>query len=253
MPIALTRAVSPRIGECELTHLERRPIDFAAAHEEHERYVRRLAELGCTVIPVRPAPELPDSVFVEDIAVVFAEVAVLGRPGAASRRAETNAVAQSLAPFRRLVPITAPDTLDGGDVLVLGSTVFVGVSARTTAGAAVQLERLLRPLGYRVRTVEVGGCLHLKTAATAVAPDRVLVNPAWVDPAVFGTATVEVDPREPFGANALSVGGVVLYPQAFPRTRERLERAGLTTAGIAVGELAKAEAGLTCCSIVFEA
>jgi dimethylargininase len=250
--IALVRGVSPAFARCELTHLVRAPIDVARAREQHEAYVRCLASLGCSVIALPPDEALPDCVFVEDVALAFDEVALVTRPGAVSRRPETTAVAEALASFRPLRHIEPPGTLDGGDVLRLGPDVFVGVSSRTTGGAVAQLDAILRPLGYTVRAVAVEGCLHLKTAVTQVAHDTVLLNPAWVSASQFeGWRIVEVDPAEPMAANALLVGNVVVHPAAFPLTRRRLQAAGIPIRAVDVSEIAKAEGGVTCCSLVF--
>jgi dimethylargininase len=253
MLIALTRSVPASINRCELTHVERAPIDLARAERQHELYERALGLAGCMVRRIRPEPDLPDSVFVEDAAVVFDGVAVIARPGAPSRRPETASVAAALSPFRRLEAISEPATLDGGDVLVIGTEVFVGVGGRTNVEGVAELERLVAPSGYRVRAVEVTGCLHLKSAATRVAEGVVLVNPAWVDPAVFGPLErIEIDPAEPFAANALQVGRTLLHGAGYPRTSERLERRGIPVTAVDLSELAKAEGALTCCSLVFE-
>jgi dimethylargininase len=250
--IAVTRGVSAAFADCELTHLARSPIDVDRARHQHEAYAACLASMGCTVIALPADAALPDCVFVEDVALVFDEVAVLARPGAASRRAEIAAVAHALAAFRTLRRIEPPDTIDGGDVLRLGREVFVGLSTRTTPGAVAQLEALLRPLDHVVRGVPVEACLHLKTAVTQIASDAVLLNPAWVDASWFdGFRIVEVDPAEPMAANALLVGAEVVYPEAFPLTRTRLQGIGLAVRTVDVSELAKAEGGVTCCSLVF--
>jgi dimethylargininase len=197
---------------------------------------------------------MPDAVFVEDIAVVLDEGAIIARPGALSRRVETRAVAESLArhglPSQ---PIRSPGTLDGGDVLVVGRRVFVGLSARTNRAGADQVVKMLGPIGYNVHMVPVHGCLHLKSAVTAVAPDTVLINRDWVPTEAFdGLSLVDVDPREPHAANALAVGGAVIYPSAFPRTREKLESRDLRVRPVDVDELQKAEGAVTCCSLIFE-
>lgn len=252
--VALTRAVSPMIAACELTHIARAPIDLGRARAQHEAYEECLRSLGCEVRRLDDEPQLPDAVFVEDTAVVLPEVAVITHPGAASRRAETRTAAAALAAHRPLLRIEAPATIDGGDVLVAGRRVYVGLSTRTNVEAVEQLRRALGRHGYDVRPLSVTSCLHLKSAATEAAPGVVLLNPEWVDAGGFaGLECIEVDPREPLAANALNVGGTVVYADAFPRTRERLERRGLAVRALDMSELAKAEGAVTCCSLVFEA
>jgi len=249
--VALTRAVPPSIVRCELTHLAREPIDVARAVSQHDAYEATLARLGCTIRHLPDEPELPDSVFVEDTAVVLDEVAVITRPGAASRRGETTSVAATLGEYRSLACIETPATLDGGDVLVAGRRVYVGVSGRTNREGVRQLAELLAPHGYAVEGLDVRGCLHLKSAVTAVADDAVVVNRAWVDvDAIRGARPITVHPAEPFAANVLRVGDTLVAAAAAPRTRERLESAGFRVETVDVSELAKAEAGVTCCSLI---
>jgi dimethylargininase len=252
MLIALTRAVPASIARCELTHLARAPIDIALAARQHESYEAALWLAGCAVVRLCPEPDLPDSVFVEDTAVVFDELAVMMRPGAESRRGESESVASALGVYRRLVTIEPPGTLDGGDVLVAGKVVHVGVGGRSNAEGLRQLARLLSPHGYDVRGVKVSGCLHLKSAATLVSPSSVLVNPTWVNPRVFDPLEpVPIDPGEPAAANAVLLGDVIVYSPAYPRTLAALERRGWSVVPVDLGELAKAEGALTCCSLVF--
>lgn len=251
MPIALTREVSPGLGDCELTHLARVPIDVDLARAQHRSYEQALRDAGCSVEHLDASPDMPDSVFVEDIAVVFDELAIVTRPGAASRRAETAAVASALARYRSVQMIQAPGTVDGGDVLVAGRRVFVGRSTRTNDAAVEQMRQMLTPFGYTVCGVEVTGCLHLKSAVTALGGDLLLANPDWIDRAAFaGFELVEVDPLEPMAANALRVDDRVIYPTAFPRTAERIARRGLRLELIDASELAKAEGAVTCCSLI---
>jgi dimethylargininase len=251
MPVALTREVSPLFERCELTHLSRCSIDLDRTREQHRAYEAALAQLGCDVRRLPELPDCPDGVFVDDTAVVFDEVAVIARPGADSRRGETFSVVVALAPFRPLKAISAPGTLDGGDVLRIGRTILVGRSARTNDVAYDQMRRLMTPRGYDVRQIEVTGCLHLQTAITEVGEGTVLVNPAWMDASQLDRVEViEVDPAEPFGANALRIGETVIYPDGFPRTRNRLEGRGIRVVTVDVSELAKAEAGVTCCSLI---
>ena len=254
MIVALTRAVPSSIVRCELTHVARVPIDVESAVAQHAAYEDTLGRLGCTVVRLPDAPEQPDSVFVEDTAVVLDELAVIARPGAESRRGETASVAAVLGDYRDLESIRAPATLDGGDVLRIGQRVYVGTSGRTNGEGARQLASLLAPYGYQVRGVEVRGCLHLKSAVTTVADDAVLLNPACVDAGEFrDVRRIEAHAGEPHGANALYVDETVLLPAAAPRTRERLEAMGFAVESVDVSELAKAEAGVTCCSLVFYA
>jgi dimethylargininase len=249
--IALTRAVPPSLAECELTHLDREPIDVGRAAQQHQQYENALASLGCTVIHLPPTPDLPDSIFVEDTAVVLPELAIITRPGAQSRRPETETVARALEQYRPVSEIRAPGTVDGGDVLVMGKRIYVGHSRRTNRQGILQLRELATPHGYRVYSVAVAGCLHLKSAVTQIAANTVLLNPEWIDAGLFNELDViEVDPDEPFAANALLVGNVAIYPVAYPRTRKRMEAKGIATVTIEVDELAKAEAGVTCCSLL---
>jgi dimethylargininase len=247
--IAITRDVSPSIAHAELTHLERVPIDYERARLQHEAYRRLLASLGCEVLSLPADAAYPDCVFIEDTAVIFDDMAVITRPGAESRRGEVDVVAEALAPFRPLVRVEAPATLDGGDVLVLRDRIYVGSSSRTNAAAVSQLQELT---GREVVRVDVHGALHLKTAVTAVSDSALLVNREWVDTAPFAGWTL-IDADEPFGANALRVGDALIYPAAFARTRARLEAFGINVRTIEADELAKAEGGVTCCSLLLGA
>jgi dimethylargininase len=251
MTVAITRHLSPRFEQCERTHIDCMPIDLEVARAQHREYVRILVELGCRLIELPAEPGLPDSVFVEDTAVVLPEAAVVARPGADSRKPETLSICRALAPYRQLLHITAPATLDGGDVLVMGKVVYVGLSTRSNREAVAQLDELLSAFGYGVMGVELRDCLHLKSAVTRVDDNTVLINPVWVDAEPFRRFEwIEVDPREPHGANCLPLGGRVIYPTAFPHTRIRLERRGYRIAAVALDELAKAEGAVTCCSLI---
>ena len=252
--IALVREVSPAIARCELTHLARTPIDPERAAAQHAVYVAELAALGAHIERLPETPELPDAVFVEDTAVVLDEMAIITRPGAESRRAETASVAAALDRYRPLRYIEAPDTLDGGDVLQVGRSLFVGLTARTSAGGIAQLAGLVASAGYEVSAVPVTGCLHLKSAVSEIADRTVLINRDWVPPVAFPELRlIAIDPAEPFGANAARVGDVVIYPAEFPRTRSRLEAEGIMVRAVPASELAKAEGGVTCCSLRFRA
>lgn len=251
MTIAITRKISPRFNECEVTHIERTPIDLDVARAQHEEYVNALASLGCQVIELPEEPDLPDSVFVEDTAFILPEVAVITRPGADSRKPETESIIRALSPHRPLVRVTEPGTVDGGDVLVLGKNIYIGISTRSNDSAVRQLQELLAKYGYEVTAVEMHDCLHLKTALTKVDDKTLLINPNWVDTSHFkGFDWIEVDPSEPFAANCLPVGDGIIFPTAFPKTKQRLEQKGYKIQAVNVAELAKAEGAVTCCSLV---
>ena len=252
MTTALVRDIADSIGSCELTHLDRAPIDLGRARQQHEDYGRTLEALGCTLQRIDADPNCPDCVFIEDTLVVVDELAVLTRPGAPSRRAELSPVEAAVAHHREVARIESPGTLDGGDVLRIGHRVLVGASGRTNASGIEQLRSHLRPHGYTVEAVTFTGCLHPKSACTLAAPDRVLVNPTWVEPADLGTSVIEVDPTEPGAGNVLLVNGTLLADPAFPRTIERLQAEGIEPRLVPNDELAKAEAALTCCSVLLD-
>ena len=252
--IGITRPVSPSIDRCELTHLERIPIDLDRANRQHHAYEETLRSLGVEVLSLPVEPRLPDAVFVEDAAVALDECAIITRPGADSRLPEVESIARALAPYRSLHPILPPGRLDGGDVLVAGRHIWVGLASRSNQAAIDQIQAYLEPYGYQVTGIPVTGCLHLKSAVTVVAEDTLLINPAWVDKAHFpGMQFIEVDPTEPGAANALLVRGTVMVQPAYPRTCHRLEAAGIHPVLVDQSELAKAEGALTCCSILFKA
>jgi dimethylargininase len=257
--IAIVRPVPDSLARCQLTHIERTPIDVARARAQHAAYEQALTSLGCEVVAVAPAHEQPDSVFIEDTAIVLKELAIITRPGAESRRGETAAVASTLVAFRQLQFLSEPATLDGGDVLQLDRTLYVGVGGRTNAAGVQQVRDIVSRWGYDVRSVAVDSCLHLKSAITEVAPGIVVLNPKWVDGGAFRDyEIIEVDPSEPAATNVLRVGRgakadhgdpVVLCAAAYPRTNARLA-AVATVHTVDVSELAKAEGALTCCSLI---
>jgi dimethylargininase len=254
MRVAITREISPSIERCELTHLSRQAIDISKARAQHEAYEQQLSQAGCSIVRLPSADDLPDSVFIEDVAVVFDELAVVARPGAPSRRRETACVAEALQAYRSLRYIEAPGTLDGGDVLTVGKQVFVGVSQRTNTAAISQLAQILHPYGYQVCDIMVGGCLHLKSAVTALSDEKLLINRKWVPAEQFESfQLIEVHGSEPYAANALRIGDRVIYPTGYPRTRERLGAAGVSILDVDVNELIKAEGAVTCCSLTFDA
>ena len=252
--IALMRGVPSTLARCELSFREREPIDLARAVAQHAEYAALLRSLGLEVVELPADPAFPDCCFVEDVAVVLDELALLTRPGAASRRGEVAAIEAALARYRPIETTPSPATLEGGDVLRVGHTVFVGHSARTNEAGIARLAAVAEPLGYRVVPVAVTGCLHLKSAVTALDQERVLLNRAWLDSAPFrGLELVDVAPGEPGAANVLRVAGLVIAHPGFPRTLERIAALGYAVRPLDVSEFLKAEAALTCKSLLFAA
>jgi dimethylargininase len=252
--IAVTRPVSSSLPRCKISFTQREPIDVALARREHAAYEAALAQAGARVVRLPPADDQPDATFVEDTALVLDEVAVIPVIGAPSRRGETAEVEACLASYRPVLRLTLPATLDGGDVMRAERTIFVGLTARTNRTAVDQLRALVRPYGYEVAPVVPTGCLHLKSACTYLGRGVVLVNPDWIDGSCLrGLELLSVAEGEPLGANAVAVGGNLLYAAGFPATQARLERHGFEVLTVETRELRKAESAMSCLSLVFEA
>jgi dimethylargininase len=254
MLVALTRAVSSGLVNCELTFLARQRIDVAKAIEQHQRYEERLAQLGVRkIVQLPPDPGLPDSVFVEDTAIVLDELAVITRLGATSRLAETALVAEALSAYRPLRFIQPPATIEGGDVMRVDRILFVGLSPRTNQAGVDQLRAFVEPHGYWVEAIEAPGCLHLKTACTYLGQRTMLANRRWIDVQPLSEFNlIDVPEDEPWAANMLNIGETVLMAAGFPRAQAMLEERGFKTQTVDISELRKAEAGLTCLSVIFE-
>jgi dimethylargininase len=247
----LTRRPSHRLAEGALTFIERSAVDIALADAQHEAYRRTLAACGAALIDLPADDEFPDSTFIEDALLAFPECFVLTRPGTTSRASEPGLINCALLADRPVFRAAAPVTLDGGDVLRVGRTVYVGLSTRTNEEAVRWLGKTLADFGYRTVPVKVSGSLHLKTAVTAPRDDLVLANPAWADMTPFGTfQMVEVDASEPFAGNSLRIGASLFVQLAHPRTAQRLRDHGLSCNFLDISEFAKLEAGLTCMSVV---
>jgi dimethylargininase len=253
MLTAITRAVSPAIVHCELSFIDRKPIDLAKAQEQHHAYEKLLEKLGASVISLPAEPKLPDSMFVEDPAIVLDELAVILPLGTGTRRPEAASLATALSPFRKLDYVSLPGTLEGGDVLRIGRKLFVGLTKRSNAEGIRQLAAILAPHNYEVIAVPVTGCLHLKSAVTYLGRNTLLANRPWFDTTpLAGYDWIDVDPAEPHAANALALGGTIIFPASFPRTRARIEACGFHVTPLDISELQKAESGLTFSSLLFE-
>jgi dimethylargininase len=249
---ALTRQVSTTFAECELTFLDRQPIDVEKAIAQHRAYEACLTELGVRITSLPADPEFPDGVFVEDPAIVLDELAIITRPGAESRRGETESIAQALSHFRELLYVDEPATLEGGDVVRIGKTLYVGLSRRTNREGIMQLTALLKPFDYLVVPINVNGCLHLKSGVCWAGGDVILANREWIDVAHFHDfKIIDVPADEPSAADVLPINDQLLVPANFIRTHELLEAKGINLRPVDVSELQKAEAGVTCMSLVF--
>lgn len=249
--VAYVRKPDPSLVSCELTHLAREPISYSKALQQHDAYCGALSSLGARVEYLSELPGQADAVFVEDTGFFIGNVAVLGVPGAASRRAETESVAKALADAgREVIRIPLPATFDGGDVLVAGKFIYAGLSSRSNRAALEAIRGIGSRFGFEVRAVPVSRCLHLKTAITHLGGDLFLANGEWVDTGCFSGKVLATAPGEPFGGNSLLLGSKVLFPASCPETGALLRAAGLSVMTVDISELAKAEAGLTCMSLV---
>lgn len=249
--IALTHAVTASLAHCELTFLARQPIDVRKAERQHGAYCDLLRACGADVRTVSVSPEHPDAVFVEDAVIVLDEVAIAAAMGTPARRGEVERLVPVVAEHRVIERVVLPATLEGGDVLRVGRALYVGESPRTNAAGIEALRRIAGRHGYRVISVPVHGCLHLKTACTALDSRTVLANPAWFDARPFSDMKiVAVAPEEPFAANVLPLGGVLCASAAHPRTLAILLSLGYRVRSTDISELEKAEAGMTCLSVL---
>jgi dimethylargininase len=254
MLVAITRAISPRFSECEITHIDRTPINLELARAQHREYEAALSSLGVKIHSLPAESDLPDSVFVEDTALVLDEIAVITRPGADSRKPETESIEKALAPYRKIARIEVPGNVDGGDILRLGKEIYVGLTTRSNQAAIEQMQTALAPFGYKIHGIPVTGCLHLKSAVTQASQDTLLLNPAWVDKKYFpGWKFVDVDPGEPSAGNIVHLPEASIYPAHYPKTQKRLEEAGIRLKIVQATEVTKAEGAVTCCSLIFRA
>lgn len=250
---ALTRGVSRTIGDCKLTFMEREQIDVTMATRQHEAYKQCLTEMGVQITSLDLLPEAADAVFIQDTAVVVDEVAVMATMGVKCRAREVESVAEILSSHRPLKRLSPPATLEGGDVVQVGRTLYVGDSGRTNREGIRQLSEILAPYDYEVRPVGVRGCLHLSTGCSYLGRGLMLVNPVWVDAGAFREFEVlEVPETESWAANTIAVGDTVLIASAFERTRALVEEHGFNVITTDISELQKAEGALTCMSLMFD-
>jgi dimethylargininase len=244
---ALTNDVSPKLADAYPS------VDLALARRQQDQYRDALRRCGATVEELSENSEFPDGCFVEDVALVVDEVAIVTTMGTGRRRGEPEAFVEILGRYRPVERIPVDACIEGGDVLAIGRRIFVGVSGRTDARGVDALTRLLRPRGYTVRAVELHGGLHLKTACTALAADTLIANREWLDVSGFDACEIiDVAPGEPMAANTLRVGDTILMHESCSRTLDRVRRRFDAVEAINISEFVKAEAGLTCLSLVFD-
>jgi dimethylargininase len=241
------------MASCQLTYVARESIDSDRAIRQHEAYCQMLRGCGAEVRTLDVHRDLPDCAFIEDTAIVLDEVAILTSMGTAARRQELTGIEPILRQYRVVRRIELPATIEGGDVLRIGRRLLVGVSSRTNAAGASALAAIVGCHGYEVVPVPVLGCLHLKTACSALDDRRLLVNPAWVDgSALSGFHLVRVPAAEPWAANVLRVGTRLCLAADHERTADMLHRLGFDVRAVDLSEFAKAEGGVTCLSILME-
>lgn len=248
---ALMREPSPSLVHCELTFVERASIDPDRASLQHRAYRDALKRAGFHVTVLPSDPECPDAVFVEDPAIVLDEAVVLTNLGTPTRRGEGEALLPWFEGRREVVRLEPGLRLEGGDVLRIGSTFFVGRSRRTDDPGIDAFEDVVNAFGHRVVRVDVTGCLHLKTGVTALDDETVLANPAWVDLEPFAALRVQhVHATEPFAANVVRAGARILASASWPRTADAMSRLGFELELLSLSEFEKAEGGATCLSLL---
>lgn len=253
--VAITHVPSPRMKEALRTFIDVEDIDLDLAALQHEEYRRVLERAGARVVLLDANVAHADAVFVEDTAIVLDEVAILTSMGAPSRQAEPAAIEPELRRYRsEVVRIEAPATIEGGDVLRVGRTLYVGATERSNRAGINALAKIAGKYGYEVKSVAVDGCLHLKTGCTALPDGTFLVSPRWIDARDLGTTSIlHVDEEEPDAANVLLVGERVIMPASHPRTIELVRKRGFQVDPVDVSEFAKAEGCVTCLSILVSA
>ena len=250
---AITNLPSPNLQGGERTYVGHAPIDAALALRQHEGYRAALRACGATVVTLEDNRDLADGVFVEDTAIVLDEVAVMMSMGAASRRGEPAAIEAALRRYRPIERVSLPATIDGGDVVRAGRSLYVGASPRTNAAGIASLRDVVKRFGYSVTAIPVRECLHLKTACSALPDGRFLVNAEWIDVSPLPSSRLlHVPASEPWAGDVLAVDSHIIASDAFPETIALLgER--FPVAPVSVSEFAKAEGGVTCMSLVFRA
>jgi dimethylargininase len=226
--------------------------DYELTMAQHRAYVSILRSCGLSVEVLPPLPGFPDAYFVEDVAIITSEIAILTRPGAAARRGEEATVEEQLARYRPVDHIQAPGTVDGGDILQVGNRFFIGLSRRTDEEGARQLGQILRRNGNESTLIPVLGGLHLKSDVSYVGQNTLLISESLADHAAFSQfRKIIIDRGEAYAANSLLVNGQILTPRGFPRTKNKLLEAGFKVIEVETSEFRKMDGGLSCLSLRF--
>jgi dimethylargininase len=227
--------------------------NLALALQQHEQYVATLTACGLTVIDLEADENFPDGCFVEDTALVTAEFAVITNPGAPSRRGETASIAARLKQYRPLNFLPAAVTLDGGDVMLIDRTFYVGLSARTTTEAASALAEIVRPYDYNVVPVVVADILHLKTGVCYVGDDTLVATPPFAGCSAFQDyKKIVTVPEENYAANCLRINDHLVMAAGFPDLKHKLQQFNLPVLEVEMSEFQKMDGGLTCSSLLLQ-
>ena len=248
---ALTRKPGRNFSQ-GLTTANLGPPNYEQILKQHATYVDALKTIGIDVIELDPLPDYPDAHFVEDTAVVMPEVAVITRPGAASRQGEEESIADVLKQYREIEYIQNPGTLDGGDVLMIGNCFFIGISERTNLEGAEQLGRILEKYGKTWTSIQVGASLHFKSSVNYSGKNSILVTQDFANHETLnGYDKLVVDEEEEYSANTLWINDHLIMPRGFPNTKAKLKSLRLPIIELDVSEMQKMDGGLTCLSIRF--
>jgi len=220
--------------------------------KQHEDYIKTLRSLGLQLIVLEPLPDYPDAYFVEDTAVVTPDVAIITNPGNKDRQGEEDTIERALAAYRKTVRIHAPGTVDGGDVLMVDSHFFIGISERTNREGAAQLGCILEEYGYNWSTIYVEAGLHLKSSVNYIGKNTLLITGKFAHHNEFkGYDTIIVNKTEEYAANTLLINNSLITPKGFPNTIKKLESTGFDIIELDVSEVRKMDGGLTCMSLRF--
>jgi dimethylargininase len=253
MAIAFTHEVSPNIAKGEVTFIERNPINYELALQQHNAYCQAIENCGVCVQRLAVNLAFPDSCFIEDNAIVVDEVAIVTSMGSSSRQDEPKAIAPELAKYKEIVRLELPAKIEGGDVLRIGKKLYVGISGRTNIKGANELAGILKPWNYEVTPVKFKDCLHLKTACTAIDEQTLLINPQWIVPETFSEYKLLFVPEdECWAANTLRVKDTIFLQDRFPKTHELVKKHHESIKILDISEFQKVEAGLSCLSIIFD-